>query len=223
MTTATMVRPTTGATRVLGGVTVLDTARIREAMALVHRHSPTYLYNHAVRSWLFAVRLGQLRGLAVDDEVVAIGTLLHDLGLTPQFKGPRRFEVIGADAARHFAEAQGIDGRRTQLIWDGVALNSTPSIGLFKEAEVALITAGVVLDFGGPDFERFPPDEMRTILAAFPRLDMKRQFTDAICRVCAEKPETTYDNFAGDFGERFVPGYHRPSIVDFMMNGPFDE
>jgi hypothetical protein len=34
---------------------------------------------------------------------------------------------------------------------------------------------------------------------------------------------TTYDNFARDFGERFVPGYTRPSTVDFLHNSPFKE
>jgi hypothetical protein len=37
------------------------------------------------------------------------------------------------------------------------------------------------------------------------------------------KPETTFDNFARDFGERFVPGYKTLSVVDFLMNAPFDE
>jgi hypothetical protein len=64
---------------------------------------------------------------------------------------------------------------------------------------------------------------MKSILAAFPRLEMKRQFTDSVCRVVTTKPETTYDNFAGDFGERFVPGYKRPSTVDYLMDAPFEE
>jgi hypothetical protein len=110
-----------------------------------------------------------------------------------------------------------------QLIWDSVALNSTPSIGLHKEAEVALCTAGIVLDFGGPQYDLIPPTEMKSIIAAFPRLDMKRSFTDSVCRIVKTKPETTYDNFARDFGERFVPGYKAPSTVDFLMNGPFEE
>jgi hypothetical protein len=67
-----------------------------------------------------------------------------------------------------------------------------------------------------------PPTEMKSILAAFPRLDMKRCFTDSVCRIVRTKPETTYDNFARDFGERFVPGYQRPSTVDFLMNAPFE-
>jgi hypothetical protein len=38
-----------------------------------------------------------------------------------------------------------------------------------------------------------------------------------------DKPETTYGNFASDFGKRFVPGYQPPSTVDFLMNAPFEE
>jgi hypothetical protein len=209
-----------GKTRVLGGITVVDSPLIGRAMDLARTHSEPFLFNHAVRSWLFAVRLGQLQGIAHDAEVVAVGTLLHDLGLTNSFTGQRRFEIEGADAARAFARGQGLDDRRLQLIWDSVALNSTPSIGLYKEAEVALCTAGIGVEFGF-QYDQIPPDEMKSILAEYPRLEMKRRFTDSVCRIVEIKPETTYDNFAGDFGERFVPGYRRPSTVDFRMDAPF--
>jgi hypothetical protein len=212
-----------GTTRVLGGIRVIDTPLIARAMDYARVRSEPFLFNHAVRSWLFAVRLGQLQGISHDAEVVAVGSLLHDLGLTNSFTGPKRFEIEGADAARAFAREQGLDDRRVQLIWDSVALNSTPSIGLYKEAEVALCTSGIVLDFGGPQYDMIPPAEMKSILAAFPRLDMKRCFTDSVCRIVRAKPETTYDNFAGDFGERFVTGYQRPSTVDFLMSGPYAE
>ncbi len=211
-----------GKTRVLGGITVSDTPLIARALEQVRTHSEPYLFNHAVRSWLFAVRLGQLQGTAHDAEVVAIGSLLHDLGLTPSFTGPKRFEIEGADAARAFAREHGLDDDRARLIWDSVALNSTPSIGLHKEPEVALCTAGIGVEFGF-QYERIPPNDMKSILAAFPRLEMKRRFKDAVCRIVSIKPDTTYDNFAADFGERFVPGYQRPSTVDFLMKSRFEE
>jgi hypothetical protein len=222
--TGTMTNDFTGSAkaRVLGGIAVIDTPLIARAMEYARIHSEPYLFNHAVRSWLFAVRLGQLQGVPHDPEVVAVGTLLHDLGLTDSFTGPKRFEIEGADAARTFAREQGLDDRRLQLIWDSVALNSTPSIGLYKETEVALCTAGIGVEFGF-QYDRIPPKEMKSILDAFPRLEMKRRFTDSVCRIVKIKPETTYDNFAGDFGERFVPGYQRPSTVDFLMNAPFEE
>jgi hypothetical protein len=211
------------ATQVLGDITVPDTPLIARAIEYARIHSEPVLFNHAVRSWLFAVRLGQLQGIVHDAEVVAVGTLLHDIGLTNHFVGHKRFEVEGADAARVFAREQGLDERRVQLVWDTVALNSTPSIALYKEPEVALSTAGIALDFGGLQYDQIPKDEMKSVLAAFPRLDMKQAFTDAVCRIVETRPETTYDNFARDFGERFVSGYTRPSTVDFLMKAPFEE
>jgi hypothetical protein len=211
-----------GPTRVLGGITVTDSPVVTRALEYARAESEPYLFNHAVRSWLFAVRLGQLQGVPHDPEIVALGTLLHDLGLTGCCPGPRRFEVEGADRARDFAHAAGLDERRAQLIWDSVALNAIPSIALYKEPEVALCSAGTGVEFGF-QYDRIPPNEMQGILAAFPRLGMKQGFADAVCRIVVLKPETTYDNFAGDFGERFVPGYTRPSTVDYLMNAPFAE
>jgi hypothetical protein len=55
-----------GNTRVLGGITVIDTPLIARAMDYARTHSEPFLFNHAVRSWLFAVRLGQLQGVPHD-------------------------------------------------------------------------------------------------------------------------------------------------------------
>jgi hypothetical protein len=71
-----------GKTRVLGGITVIDTPLITRAMDYARIHSEPFLFNHAVRSWLFAARLGHLQGVPHDAEVVGVGSLLHDLGLT---------------------------------------------------------------------------------------------------------------------------------------------
>ncbi len=76
----------------LGGIEVLETPLITLAMDYARTHSEPYLFNHVVRSWLFAERIGQLQGVAHDAEVVAVGSLLHDLGLTKSFTGPLRFE-----------------------------------------------------------------------------------------------------------------------------------
>jgi hypothetical protein len=182
-----------------------------------------YLFNHSVRSWLFAAKIGQLRRIDCDLELVAVGTLLHDIGLTADVPGTNRFEVNGAAAARSFVRERGVSDRRAQLIWDLVALNSTPSLALHKEAEVALGTMGIGLDYGGFGFELIPSAEMKAILEAFPRLEMKRQFTETCCRLVAAKPETTSDNFLRDFGERFVPAYKPVSAVDLLIQAPFEE
>src|SRR5262249_23711064 len=120
--------PIFAATRVLAGGTVPDSPLISRAIDYARQNSEPYLFNHVMRSWLFAVTLAQLKHSAYDEEVLAVSIILHDLGLSEAFNGPLRFEVEGANAARAFARKEGIDDRRAQLIWDGVALNSTPSI-----------------------------------------------------------------------------------------------
>jgi hypothetical protein len=60
-------------------------------------------------------------------------------------------------------------------------------------------------------------------LEEFPRLEMKKQFTGAVCRIVETRPDTTYDNFARDFGERFVKDYKPVSTVDYLLNSPFSE
>jgi hypothetical protein len=210
-------------TRLIAGVTVPDGPLITDVIEHAQRLSEPYLFNHAMRSWLFAEAIGRIKRIDYDREVVAIGTILHDIGLTASVSGPNRFEVNGADAALSFIKGKGLSDRRTQLIWDTVALNSTPSLALHKEPEVALATMGIGLDYGGFGIEALPTADIERILSAFPRLKMKQQFAATCCRLVTNKPETSHDNFLRDFGERFVPGYKAVSTVDLLMTAPFDE
>jgi hypothetical protein len=209
--------------RLVAGVSVPDSPLITEVLEYAQTLYEPYLFNHAMRSWLFAAKLGQLKRIDCDLEVVAAGTILHDIGLSAGVSGSNRFEINGAAAALSFVEERGLSNRRARLMWDLVALNSTPSIALHKEAEVALGTMGIGLDYGGFGFELIPSADMTEILEAFPRLRMKDRFAETCCRLVAAKPETSFDNFLRDFGERFVPGYRPISTVDLLMNAPFEE
>ena len=100
------------ARRSIAGVLVPDTPLISRAIEYARQHSEPYLFNHVMRSWLFAVSIAEQRNVAHDGEVLAVATLLHDLGLAKAFDGPLRFEVEGASAARRFAQGEGVDRRR---------------------------------------------------------------------------------------------------------------
>jgi hypothetical protein len=210
-------------TRLIAGISVPDSQLIADTLDHARRLSDPYLFNHAMRSWLFAAKIAQVKALDCDQEVVAIGTILHDIGLTAGVRGANRFEINGAEAVLSFIRGRGLSDRHAQLIWDLVALNSTPSIALHKEAEVAVGTMGIGLDYGGFGIESIPPADLSTILAAYPRLQMKHAFAETCRQYVTAQPETSYDNFLRDFGERFLPGYQRVSAVDLLMNAPFDE
>jgi hypothetical protein len=222
-TAETSINDGAPSTRLIAGLSVVATPLITSVIEYAQRVSEPYLFNHAMRSWLFAEAIGGVKGIEYDREVVAIGTILHDIGLTAAVSGPNRFEVNGANAAVSFIRTHGISDRRAQLIWDLVALNSTPSLALHKEPEVAVGTMGIGLDYGGFGLQALALSDVERILGAFPRLKMKESFAQTCCRLVTAKPEMSYDNFLRDFGERFVPGYKAVSTVDLLMNAPFDE
>ncbi|KAL8697518.1 MAG: hypothetical protein Q9201_007084 [Fulgogasparrea decipioides] len=183
-------------------------------------HLPDSLYNHVVRGWLF--------GFAIADKVPAlqdrdreahsVAAILHDLGwdCTGELRSTdKRFEVDSANAARDFLKREGgdaYDTHRLQLVWDAIALHTTISIAWHKEAEVVATSYGITADFVGAEgsyMGLLTRKEYDAIVKEFPRLEMKDDLRETLCGLCRTKPQTTYDNFVGDWGEKYVEGYTR--------------
>lgn len=202
-------------------VDLAETPAILKAFDFASARMSPVLFNHVTRSWIFAATIGARRGEPFDAEIVAVTTLLHDLGFTKHGAGPHRFEVNGANVARAFVRDLGFDDRRAQLVWDGIALHVTHSISLFKETEVALSSRGIGVDFGTADYATLDPAEIAAVIDAVPRLDFKREFATCAIAMAETQPQSTYDTFIRDFGERYVPGYRAPSWVDAIAAGPF--
>jgi hypothetical protein len=208
---------------VLAGIKVTDTALVRDAVALARTSLEPYLFNHSMRSWLFGVLLSEDAERAPDPELLAVSTVLHDLGLAGRYTAENRFEVDGADAARAFLKDRGISMQQTQVVWDAIALHTTRSIALHKEPEVVMTHSGIAVDVIGAGLDRIPQDKLRAVLTEFPRLALKNQFQACLCNVVRRKPATSFDNFLRDFGTRYVDGFTAPSFVDLLANAPFSE
>jgi len=208
---------------VLAGIKVVDTPLVHDAIELVRSSSEPYLFNHAMRSWLFGVLLAEHAEPAPDPELLAVSAVLHDLGLTERYSAQERFEVDGANAARSFLRERGIPAHQIQLVWDAIALHTTRSIALHKEPEVAMTHSGIAVDVIGAGIDQIPQVKLRAILAQFPRLSMKKQLQDCLCSLVRQKPTTSYDNFLRDIGTRYVAGYTAPTFTDLFENAPFAE
>ena len=208
---------------VLAGIKVVDTPLVHDAIELVRSSSEPYLFNHAMRSWLFGVLLAEHAEPTPDPELLAVSAVLHDLGLTERYSAQERFEVDGANAARSFLRERGIPAHQIQLVWDAIALHTTRSIALHKEPEVAMTHSGIAVDVIGAGIDQIPQPKLRAILAQFPRLSMKKQFQDCLCSLVRQKPTTSYDNFLRDIGTRYVVGYTAPTFTDLFENAPFAE
>jgi hypothetical protein len=207
----------------LAGIKVPDTRLVRDAIDLARSSSEPFLFNHVMRSWLFSVLLSENAKLAPDPELLAVSTVLHDLGLTDRFSAEERFEVDGANAALAFMKERGISMQQTQVVWDAIALHTTRSIALHKEAEVAMTHSGIAVDVLGVGLDRIHQDKQQAILAAFPRLALKSQFQSSLCNIVRRKPATSFDNILRDFGTRYVDGFTPPNFADLVANSPFSE
>ena len=99
-----------------------DSELAKKATQLVAEVSPKFLYHHCVRSYLFGEILGKREGIKFDRELLYLGAVLHDLGLTERFdRGEQRFEVDGADAARAFVLEHGLSNEKAEIVWDAIA------------------------------------------------------------------------------------------------------
>ena len=204
-------------------LTLPDSRAVRDAYARAREESLPWLLNHVVRSWLYGAKLTQNRKLIPDAELVAVAVLLHDLGLARGGAPDRRFEVVGADAARAFALSHDMGERRAETIWDAIALHTIASIGQFKGIDVACTGSGIGCDYGGFGYQDLTESDKKVILSAYPRLQMKKMLTTCLCDIARNHPNTTRDNFIADFGVKFVPGYTRASPVDLLQQAPFSE
>jgi hypothetical protein len=208
---------------ILAGIKVLDTTLVHDAVELSRSLLEPYLFNHVMRSWLFGILLSEGAKPAPDPELLAVSAVLHDLGLTDRYTAENRFEVDGANAARAFLKDRGISTQQTQVVWDAIALHTTPSIALHKEPEVVMTHSGITVDVIGIGLDRIPQDKLRAVLTEFPRLVFKNQFKERLCSVVRRKPATSFDNVLRDFGSRYIEGFTPPSFADLFANAPFSE
>jgi HD domain len=208
--------------KAVAGITIVDSEIAREATKLAQEASPPFLFNHAVRTFLFGALTGRESGLKVDHELLYIACILHDIGLTEQFVGDLPFEIQGAQAASRFLEEHGQAKDKSAIVWDGIAMHAY-AIAQFKQPEIALVAAGAEADVIGPDFSVIKKTDLSEVVRAFPRLKFKDEFVKTCVGVVRQHPPGASRGFMREIGERHFPDFHPPNICDTIMQAPFDE
>jgi len=194
------------------------------ALAYSKNHTSVNTVNHCVRSAYWALIIAKKHAAfaskPLNMEVVMFSTILHDMGWATTkslLSEDRRFEVDGADIARAYLEKHAPRGGPTgngkgewdkhkiQLVWDAIALHTTPSIATYKEPEVYLTQFGILADFFGPNLPGglITVEEYKAVAALFPRVGFKDELVQIMCGLCRDKASTTFDNFVGEFGLQY--------------------
>lgn len=211
-------------TETIAGVSIPDSTLAREATELVRDAASDLIYDHSRRVFVFGALRGQEQGLEFDPELLYVGAMFHDLGLTEAYRrDDQRFEIDGADEARRFLTSHGIADDRAELVWQGIALHTTPEIPLHMAPEVALVTRGVELDVLGIGYDAITEEQRQAVVAAHPRPDFKEQILGAFTDGIRHRPETTFGNVKADVLEHFVPGFQRGDFVEVIRSNAWPE
>ncbi|GAA3127424.1 HD domain-containing protein [Streptosporangium carneum] len=211
-------------TETIAGVTVPDSALAREATELVREAASPLLYDHSRRVYLFGSLQGRRLGLRADAELLYVGAMFHDLGLTEKYRrADQRFELDGADEARRFLSSHGVPEADVRKVWEAVALHTTPEVPHRLEPEVALVTAGVETDVLGIGYGELAADDVAEVVAAHPRPDFKRRILQAFTEGFRDRPDTTFGTVNADVLEHFVPGFRHIDFVDVIQNSAWPE
>jgi HD superfamily phosphodiesterase len=208
----------------IAGIDIPDSRLASEATELVRDVTSPLLFNHSRRVFLFGSLQGNRLGLTADPELLYVGAMFHDLGLTEKYRRTdQRFEIDGADEARRFLTAHGLPQDRTRLTWLGIALHTTPEIPYHMEPEVALVTAGVETDVLGIGYADLDSTLIDAVVSAHPRPDFKRQILQAFTNGFKDRPDTTFGTVNADVLAHFVPGFIRTDFVEVIQSNAWSE
>ncbi|GAA0324218.1 HD domain-containing protein [Oceanobacillus oncorhynchi subsp. oncorhynchi] len=208
----------------VAGIKVPDTRLAKDAADILREYGNDLLWNHSNRVFFFGAVNGKQAKLNYDLELLYVSALFHDLGLTKAYSSSDlRFEVDGANAARSFLQQYQIPKESIQLVWDAIALHTTPGVAEHKESEVALLFSGVGLDVMGDGFEEFPADLREEVIQAFPRNNFKKEIIPAFYEGFKHKPETTFGNMKEDVVQHFRPEYRNKNFCSCIIHSPWPE
>jgi hypothetical protein len=208
----------------VAGVEFPDTALTRAAAELAFGASPQVLYNHCMRTYVFAALHFRGLGKTFDAELAFVGCVLHDLGLVDAFMSPaERFELDGADAAMKLMTELATPPDRAERVWDAIALHTSVSIASRKAPEIAMVSLGAVMDAAGLNLNVLASADVDAVLAAFPRLGFKQAAVETMIHLCEKKPLGQLLHPFADVGRRHLPGFTSPTIEDLMLAAPFSE
>ena len=150
--------------------------------------SPDVIYNHTVRSYLFARELAGSGLSDADDELLFLACLLHDLGATEHANTDQRFEVDGADAAATFLTEHGVDASSIQTVWTAIALHTSVGLAPRFGPIPAAAQAGISTDVIGALRHELPRGFAESVHAAWPRHDLGYALAEVIATQADENP-----------------------------------
>jgi hypothetical protein len=189
-----------------------DSALAGDVRSLLEQCNPA-IVAHSERSYRFAAAFVEQDGVDIDGEVLYIGTVLHDVGLSPAAAGRERFEVRGANLVRTILLDHGLSADRVANVWDVIALHASTPLAANKSAETRYANRGIALDVRGSGADTLPDVIVRDVLDRWPRHDFPAAFEAILAAEVLANPQSVRMSWLESVAVAHVPGF---SPTDFL-------
>lgn len=191
-------------------MSILITPPATELSSDVHRlleQCDPAITAHSERSYQFAVAFATADQVVLDQEVLYLGTVLHDVGLSPAADGDERFEVRGANLVRELLLDHGMPADRVANVWDVIAMHASTPLARHKSLETRYANRGIALDVRGAGAEALTAEFVRVVLARWPRHDFPAEFESVLAAEVRRHPDTVRMSWLESVAVAHVPGF----------------
>jgi hypothetical protein len=189
-----------------------ETALAADVRRLLGQCAPV-IAAHSQRSYQFAAAFAAADGVDLDDEVLYLGTVLHDIGLSPAAEGSERFEVRGANLVRVLLLDHGMERDRVASVWDAIAMHASTPLARHKSPETRYANRGIALDVRGSGAEALEPTLVRAVLDRWPRHDFPAEFETMLADEVRAHPDSVRMSWLESVAAVHVPGF---APTDFL-------
>ena len=209
----------------VAGIRLPQSPLARAAAGFSRAHCPDYLFNHCMRTFLFGAVALQKQKLAYDADEAFAAAALHDLGLLQEFASPSAsFEIDGANHAEQLMLQNGLPVRDADIVWHAIVLHDMRfALTRRQGPEAMLVALGAGSDVDGPDTTVIDATRTAEIVAAFPRLQFKKQFTALAIEHCKRKPLSQRGTWLEGLCREQVPSAWTETVEREIGTAPFAE
>ncbi|XID74987.1 HD domain-containing protein [Alkanindiges sp. WGS2144] len=173
-------------------IAVPDTLFVKEAMGELEHYATPTLIAHSWRTYYWGAAFGLMRQQDFDPEMLLIGCLLHDLGLTADHASPECgcFTLASAKAANTWSQKVGYPNEKAELVADMICLHMNGHLEHNARIESRLLQQGASCDVIGAGYYQLYEDYRNKVLQQYPRQDFNRVFSQLLAQEAKQRPHS---------------------------------
>jgi len=169
-----------------------DTPAVAHALEAMRDLGHTDVLRHGWRCHCWGMAFAANRRAEVDEELLLVASLMHDLGIADQAgaqaSGCACFTGHSADRAMQLARQHGWLEGRTQALGDAITLHMNGQVDEAQGLEAHLLQQATACDVIGARLAQLPARYRQQVLQAHPRGDFDAEFSRFMAGQSKQQP-----------------------------------